>query len=112
MTYPAPGRGCAFILPQLADRCRRSGRQEGRATGFVSNRNMNGLGCQPFGHRRSSGHDDELSASDPVIAAQTVTSRPRTQTMARTLLLRGSWVSSTLPRASRSGGRYIPKRPR
>jgi hypothetical protein len=30
--------------------------------------------------------------------------------MARTLLLRGSWVSSTLPRASRSDGTYIPKR--
>ena len=34
------------------------------------------------------------------------------QLMARTLLLRASWVSSTLPSASSSGGTYIPNRPR
>ncbi len=32
--------------------------------------------------------------------------------IARTRLLRASWVSSTRPSASRSGGRYMPKRPR
>ena len=32
--------------------------------------------------------------------------------IARTRLLRASWVSSTSPSASSSGGRYIPKRPR
>jgi len=34
------------------------------------------------------------------------------QVRARTLLFRASWVSSTLPRASKSGGTYMPKRPR
>jgi hypothetical protein len=28
------------------------GGRRGRATGFASNRNTNGLGCQPFGHPR------------------------------------------------------------
>ncbi len=32
--------------------------------------------------------------------------------LARTLLLRGSWVSSTRPSSSNSGGTYIPNRPR
>jgi hypothetical protein len=31
-----------LILPQLADRCLRSGLHEGKATGFASNRNMDG----------------------------------------------------------------------
>jgi hypothetical protein len=43
MTYPARGRGC-FILPQLAVKSRRSGRQESSATGFASNGNMNWAG--------------------------------------------------------------------
>ena len=43
-TDSARGAKMRLILPQLADRCRRSGRQEGRATGFVDNRNTNGAG--------------------------------------------------------------------
>jgi len=38
--------------------------------------------------------------------------RPRRGYTARIWLLRASWVSWAIPRASSSGGRYIPNRPR
>ena len=48
----------------------------------------------------------------PRAAHRPVAGRHSGQGRARTLLLRFSWVSSALPSASRSGGRYMPNRPR
>jgi hypothetical protein len=69
MTYPWPeGEDAPHSAP--------AGRQAPTIRALIeqkqpvsfSNRNMKGLGCQPFGQRRTSCLDEELSASETVVA--------------------------------------------
>ncbi len=65
--------------------------------------------AQPF---RDPG-DGQARCRDPVVRAATLgRACPWRAQIARTRLFLASWVSSTSPSASSSGGRYIPNRPR
>ena len=69
MTYAWPeGQGAPHSAPVgRHPPTIRASREHKQPVSF-SKKNMKGLGCQPFGHPRTSCLDDELSASETVVA--------------------------------------------
>jgi hypothetical protein len=91
MTCPARGRGCASFCLSWPSNADDPGVRKAAQPVFVGNRNMNWVGMSTIRSTSGCRLNSELSASERAIARRDADkSAQGTQTMARTLLLRGS----------------------